>query len=136
MANFPYEDILYAEAPKLTTRKPMPISDRAAQFSPFAAVVGHDAAIEETARLTDCKAELSEDIVAELNEKLKIISENINERPHASITYFVPDSRKHGGGYVVKSVNIIDINRNEGVVVCDDDTEIKIDDIYDIDISN
>ena len=56
MEKFPYEDIINAEAPTLTTRKPMPISDRAAQFSPFAAVVGHDAAIEETARLTDCKA--------------------------------------------------------------------------------
>ena len=136
MEKFPYEDIINAEAPTLTTRKPMPISDRAAQFSPFAAVVGHDAAIEETARLTDCKAELSEDIIAQLDEKLRILLQNINDNPCAAVTYFVPDERKQGGSYVTKSGIVCDINQTERTVVFEDGTEINIDDIFDISVEN
>ncbi len=132
MENFPYEDILNAEAPKLTTRQPMPLSDRAAQFSPFAAVVGQDAAIEETARLTAQKMELSDDIKAELDTKLRSLAQNIKDRPRATITYFVPDDRKQGGAYVTKSGIVCDIKQLEGLIVFEDDTEIKTDDILDI----
>lgn len=75
----------------------MPLYDRAAQFSPFAALAGHAAAIRETARLTTEKQELSEDAMAELNEQLDMISENINTEPYVKITYFVPDEKNPEG---------------------------------------
>lgn len=74
--------------------------DRAAQFSPFAALTGLDAAIAETARLTDSLIELDEGGKAMLDEKLREILEIINTRPMVSITHFQPDERKNGGAYV------------------------------------
>lgn len=73
----------------------MSLHDRAAQFSPFAALTGHKAAINETARLTDEKQILSEDVIAKLNEQLNLIKENIGTNPIVTITYFVPDRIKN-----------------------------------------
>mgnify|MGYP006909771128 CR=1 FL=1 len=89
------------------TRPQMPISDRAAQFSPFAALTGYDAAIEETQRLTDEEITLDETAVAKINEQLSEIAQHLSERwqvtidaePEVEITYFVPDERKSGGAY-------------------------------------
>jgi hypothetical protein len=75
----------------------MPLADRAAQFAPFAALSGHDAAIRETARLTDQEIDLGEDQMALLNEKLRVLIDCIDQHPEVSITYFVPDLRKTGG---------------------------------------
>ena len=72
----------------------MPFRDRAAQFAPFAALTGHDAAIKETARLTDERLELSEEVIAQLNEKINIIRNNIGIEQNVSITYFIPDAKK------------------------------------------
>lgn len=77
----------------------MPIQNRAAQFAPFAALVGYDALIQETTRLTDQKAELDESVKAELNEKLRLLLELMPQQPEVTITYFLPDSRKAGGAY-------------------------------------
>jgi len=96
MSKFPYEDIINLSRPK-SNREKMSMSDRAAQFSPFAAVVGHDAAVEETARVTDRKIELDEYAKESVNAKLQSIFERINDKPEASITYFVPDLKKPEG---------------------------------------
>lgn len=92
--NHAYDDII--DLPNPTSRKHprMPLYDRAAQFSPFVALTGHDAAIKETARLTTDKLELSEDTIAKLNEQLNMINENIGAEPFVEITYFVPDDKK------------------------------------------
>ena len=60
--------------------------DRAAQFSPFAALTGHEAAIKETARLTDDKQILSEDVIEKINGQLKIIAENIGAEQEITVT--------------------------------------------------
>lgn len=77
----------------------MSMQNRAAQFAPFAALVGYDALIRETARLTDQRVELDESIKAELNEKLRLLLELLPQQPEVTITYFQPDIRKDGGSY-------------------------------------
>lgn len=85
---------------------------RAAQFAPFAALTGHNAAIEETARLTDSERELSEMEQRALNEKMTWLQQHIDEHPSVTITHFVQDVRKAGGAFIqtpgrLKSVDTI-----------------------------
>ena len=75
------------------------MTERASQFAPFAALTGHDAAIRETARLTQSKIQLDEDVEMDLDRKHQIIMERISEHPDLTITYFQPDGRKDGGSY-------------------------------------
>ena len=105
------------------------INDRAAQFSPFAALTGHKAAINETARLTDEKQILSEDVIAKLNEQLNLIKENISTNPIVTITYFVPDDRKSGGAYISNTGVVKKINEYNHTVVLTDKTVIPIEQI-------
>ena len=107
--------------------------DRAAQFSPFAALTGYGDVIRETARLTDRKPELSESEKAELDYKLQMACHFPGERPVVTITYFVPDQKKTGGAYHSITGNIQKIDDYEKQVVLDDRTRIDIDCILDID---
>ena len=77
----------------------MSMQNRAAQFAPFAALIGYDALIRETARLTDQRIDLDESVKAELNEKLRLLLELLPQQPEVSIMYFQPDSWKDGGTY-------------------------------------
>lgn len=97
-----YDDIKHLTRPQYDDLHPMSMHDRAAQFSPFAALVGYDDAVAETARLTDSKAELTEDEMFELNANLNRLLDNLDEQPQISVTYFVPDEKKSGGKYVEK----------------------------------
>ena len=97
-----YADIINLPHHQSNTHPHMSNADRATQFSPFAALVGYDAAIEDAARLTDERFELSEYGAAVLNEKLDQIYKRLSEQPKVTITYFVPDDRKDGGSYVAK----------------------------------
>lgn len=130
--NHAYDDII--DLPNPTSRKHprMPLYDRAAQFSPFAALTGHDAAIKETARLTTDKLELSEDTIAKLNEQLNMINENIGAEPFVEITYFVPDDKKSGGAYISHSGVIKKIDKYERIVIMTDKTSIPIEQISEI----
>ena len=92
MKNNSYDDIINLPHPVSKNHLQMPLRDRAAQFAPFAALTGHDAAIKETARLTDERLELSEEVIAQLNEKINIIRNNIGIEQNVSITYFIPDA--------------------------------------------
>lgn len=94
-----YADIINLPHHISTTRHPMSMYDRAAQFSPFAALSGYGAAIKETERKTEPRAHLSEDVLAELDERLNELTARLAERPQVSVTYFVPDERKSGGAY-------------------------------------
>jgi len=111
----------------------MAVSDRAAQFSPFAALTGHDAAIKETARLTDERVAIDEYMKDVLNNKLRIILDRIKEHPQIAITYFQPDEKKNGGSYITTSGTVKKINEYERIVFMTDDTEIPIDEISSID---
>ena len=95
-----YDDIIHLPHHVSTAHPPMPAADRAAQFSPFAALAGHEAAIRETARLTDERAELDENAKAVLDEKLRMIQEMLPAHPEITVTYFQPDAKKSGGAYV------------------------------------
>ena len=97
-----YDDIKHLTRPQYDDLHPMSMHDRAAQFSPFAALVGYDDAVAETARLTDSKVELTEDETLELNANLNRLLDSLDEQPQISVTYFVPDEKKSGGKYVEK----------------------------------
>ena len=124
-----YDDIIHLPHHQSGTRRHMSLHDRAAQFSPFAALTGYDAAVEEAARLTEQKLELSEEEKAALGAKLTEIKEHIKERPGVTITYFVPDERKAGGTYATVTGTVRRIDDFERVVVMQDQSRIGIDDI-------
>ncbi|MEE3405970.1 MAG: hypothetical protein VZR73_18010 [Acutalibacteraceae bacterium] len=97
-----YDDIKHLTRPQYDDLHPMSMHDRAAQFSPFAALVGYDDAVAETARLTDSRAVLTEDEMSELNANLNRLLDSLDEQPQISVTYFVPDEKKSGGKDVEK----------------------------------
>ena len=97
-----YDDIKHLTRPQYDDLHPMSMHDRAAQFSPFAALVGYDDAVAETARLTDIRAVLTEDEMTELNANLNRLLDRLDEQPEISVTYFIPDEKKSGGKYVEK----------------------------------
>ena len=97
-----YDDIKHLTRPQYDDLHPMSMHDRAAQFSPFAALVGYDDAVAETARLTDSRLELTEDEMFELNANLNRLLDCLDEHPKIRVTYFVPDEKKSGGRYVDK----------------------------------
>lgn len=97
-----YDDIKHLTRPQYDDLHPMSMHDRAAQFSPFAALVGYDDAVAETARLTDSRAVLTEDEMSKLNANLNRLLDSLDEQPQISVTYFVPDEKKSGGKYVEK----------------------------------
>ena len=130
MSKFQYDDILNMPYPNPEIEKDFPDKIlRSAQFAPFAALTGHDEAIEETARLTDTKAELDEYQKAELNDKLQFLN-NSDTDEEVSITYFVPDKKKSGGAYIAKRGIVLKVREYEKDVVMDDGSEIPIDDIF------
>lgn len=148
-----YDDIINLPHPTSKNHMRMRLEDRAAQFAPFAALTGHEAAIKETARLTDKKHNLSDEAIAALNEKLNIIAGDIDARLAAesdaslgaeygaslgtacgaaggarqvSITYFVSDERKSGGAYVTHCGITKRIDLHEHVLIMADGTVIPI----------
>lgn len=127
--NHKYDDIINLPHHVSKKHPQMLLRDRAAQFSPFAALTGHKAAINETARLTDEKQILSEDVIAKLNEQLNFIKENISTNPIVTITYFVPDDRKSGGAYISNTGVVKKINEYNHTVILTDKTVIPIEQI-------
>lgn len=128
----PYDDIIDLPHPTSTKHPRMPLADRAAQFSPFAALSGHEAAIRETARLTDRRVELDEDEQAVLDLKLRLIGEHILEWPEVTIIYFAPDKKKAGGSYEEAVGPVRKIDDFKRTVVLEDGQSISIDEIYEI----
>lgn len=128
----PYEDIINLPHHISTTHPQMSLRDRAAQFSPFAALTGHDEAIKETERLTNSRMELDKDIKMRLNEKLQIVNDNIHVGIAVTFTYFVPDERKEGGEYVTHTGSVKKIDRYKNVVIMNDTTIIPIEEITEI----
>ncbi len=122
-----YKDIIDLSPVRKAHR--LSVADRAAQFAPFAALTGFGALIDETGRLTDSRPIPDEETLAFLNEQLRLINENIRQRPEVVITYFVPDNRKSGG-----SINFFRgrVRRTDEVgreLIFSDKTRIGFDDI-------
>ena len=127
--NAKYEAIIDMEHHVSSRHERMARLDRAAQFAPFAALTGYGAVIRETARLTDRKMELSENMKEELERKLKELCARNCE---GEITFFVPDGRKEGGAYVTAEGRVKKTDDAERAVVLEDGTRIPVEDIVDI----
>jgi len=128
-----YDDIIDLPHHVSPTRKRMSMRERAAQFSPFAALTGYEAVIEETARLTDVERELDESRKAVLDMQLQQLRSLLAHRPEAAITWFCPDTRKSGGAYLTHSGRICKIDPLAGTVCFEDHTVISIEQITEID---
>lgn len=133
--NKKYREILHLPHKQSDTRTHMPVADRAAQFAPFAALVGYGDAVNETARLTGTKMELSEAMIDQLSAKLKYIAEHLSEQPEVIITCFQADKKKSGGTYLDCSGVVKKIDEYAQTIVMQDGTEIFFEDIKDIDSS-
>ena len=129
-----YDDIICLPHPDSPKHPRISLYDRAAQFSPFAALTGHSAAIAETGRLTDRRVELDEYEMARVDAELQRLQELLPGGPTASITYFVPDERKNGGSYQTVTGEVKRIDAVTGVIQMTDRREIPIEDVFSIKI--
>ena len=127
-----YDDILYLPHPVSARHPQMPLADRAAQFSPFAALTGHEAAIRETARLTKERVELDESRKEILDERLQMIRENLSEKPEVTFTYFQPDERKSGGAYLTVTGRVKKMDGYERRILLEDGTIVPLEELIDI----
>ena len=125
----PYDDILHGSRPVSQKHPPMSRADRAAQFSPFAALTGYEAAVKETARLTQGKIELSDEEKESIDRVLQALSAHRSEQPPVIVTYFLPDQKKDGGAYVTVTGALKRIDLLERRLILTDGTLIPIDDI-------
>ena len=130
----PYDDIIDLPHPTSERHPRMPMVNRAAQFSPFAALTGYDAAVKETARLTDAKVELTEEEKSILDVKLQMLADRLVSQPTVKFTYFKPDQKKAGGAYLTVSGIVKKIDGLAGDIVLTDGQRISIENILDIQI--
>lgn len=121
-----YDDIINLPHPVSQRHPQMPLADRAAQFSPFAALTGLDAALQETARLTDQRITLDEYERAELDKTLQALREAAPQHPAVEITYFQPDARKAGGQYVTSVGHVKRIAEYEQQLILTEGTSIPL----------
>ena len=131
--NNSYDEIMNLPHHVSKSRPQMPMSDRAAQFAPFAALTGYDAAIEETGRLTDDKIELEENALTMLNLKMQLLREYLGDAPEITFTYFKPDERKAGGAYLTAVGRVKKLDEYERLIVLQDGTRLPMDDLLDMD---
>ena len=129
-----YGDIINLGHPTSKKHPRMPIRDRAAQFAPFAALVGYDDAVEETARVTDDMIEQSEEMKAVIDEKLRYLSERIGEMPTVIVTYFMPDKKKSGGEYKIFEGRLKRLDDYDAVMIFECGKKIPYDKIYSVEI--
>jgi hypothetical protein len=125
----PYDDIIRLPHHVSQNHPQMSMHDRAAQFAPFAALMGYEAAVVETARLTAERRELDPQEAEELNHRLAALIARLPERPEVTIEYFVPDERKTGGAYVTVTGRVRHVSVPEQTLVMEDGTEIPLDEV-------
>ena len=127
-----YDDIINLPHHVSSTHPHMSMHDRAAQFMPFRALTGYEDAVQETARLTDERVELTEDEKSILDRKLQELADRVADHPQVTLTYFQLDNKKAGGAYVSVTGQLRKINDFEGVLILMDGKRILIEDILDI----
>lgn len=130
-----YDDIIDLPHHVSKTHPQMSRHDRAAQFSPFAALTGYDDAVDEAARLTESRLVPDEEQAALLDRTMKKILDNIDIRPLIRVTYFIPDKRKSGGRYSEYSGYIRTFNEYDKILIFEDGKKIAVSDIYDLEFS-
>ena len=127
-----YEDIINLSHHVSTKRPQMSMLDRAAQFSPFAALTGYDAAIKETGRLTDDKIEMDEESLNMLNMKFQLLVDTLDEKQEVSFTYFKPDEAKAGGAYVTATEIVKKVDDFERIITMMGGKKIPMDNVCSI----
>lgn len=127
-----YDEIINLPHHVSKTRPQMPLSDRAAQFAPFAALTGYDSAIKETGRLTDERIELDEEALTALDRKYQLLIEALDDAPEVTIIYFQPDERKAGGQYVSATGTVKKVDTFGRRILLQDGTRIPLDSVYDL----
>lgn len=127
-----YDDIINLPHHTSKTRPRMSVHDRAAQFSAFKALSGYEDKVNETARLTDRKLELTEEEIKDLNIKIQILKDYADTRPFIFVEYFIPDKKKSGGSYVTATGNFRRIDEYAGNIIFTSGEEIHLNDIYSI----
>lgn len=127
-----YDDIIGLPHYVSQKRSKMSMHDRAAQFSPFAALTGYEEAVEETARLTDSKLIPDEERSAELDRTIRLILDSIGSRPEITVLYFVPDQKKNGGKYEEYTGFLRAFSDYDRVFIFEDGKKIAVNDIYDL----
>ena len=112
-----YDDIIKLKRPASKHQK-MIIYQRSAQFSPYSALTGYEGQVKETARLTDRRIDLDEELKVILDMKIQVIQELISNKPELEVTYFIPDKKKDGGRYetILDNINKIDIYKQQMVM--------------------
>ena len=130
--NSKYDSIMNLPHHVSKTRPQMPLSDRAAQFAPFAALTGYDSAIKETGRLTDERIELDEEALTALDRKYQLLMDTLDDAPEVTITYFQPDERKAGGQYVSATGTVKKVDTFGRRILLQDGTRIPLDSVYDL----
>lgn len=131
--NQSYDDIINLAYPIPTKHPRMSAADRAAQFSPFAALTGYDDAIAEAGKLWHKKVKLESSAVEELNRKIQFLAEHIAEKPEITVTYYLRNPYKVGGAYFTKTGILKKVDNYQHFLLCTDGTCILMDDIYSID---
>ena len=129
----PYADIIDLPHHISQNHPQMPLRDRAAQFAPFSALTGYEAAVGETARLTSERRELSSQEAEELDRRFADLAARLKDRPEVTAEYFVPDDRKAGGAYVTVTGRVRHISVPEKALVMEIGTVIPMDDVVSID---
>ena len=121
-----YDDILHLPHPTSKTHRRMSRQDRAAQFSPFAALTGYEAVVKETARLTEKRPVLTEDEVAELDARLRLAMEL---DAGVTVTWFQPDAKKSGGSYVTTTSRVKKADELQRILTMEDGAQIPIQEV-------
>ena len=127
-----YDDIINLTRHISKKHPRMSLEARSAQFAPFAALTGYEETIKETARQTDKRIEINEELKAILDEKLLLIKTRIKTKPNITVTYFVPDSKKDGGKYVSVTGKVIKIDDYKQKIILENKIEIPISEIIEI----
>ena len=128
-----YDDIIHLPHHVSQTHPQMPMHDRAAQFSPFAALTGYGAVIRETGRLTETRPELDEDAKSELDRRIALLSALLENRPLVTVTYFQPDARKEGGACLTITRVVQKFDEYHRVLVMEGGLQVPISDLISLD---
>ena len=128
----PYDDIIHLSRPVPKKHPPMPLTKRAAQFLPFAALSGFEGEIAEAARLTEAARSLGEDALAALDERLALLRQRLPDQPEITLTRFVPDEKKAGGHYETLTGQVRRLDEIDRALILTDGTKVDLDAIVEL----
>ena len=132
----PYDDIIHLSRPVSKKHPPMPVTKRAAQFLPFAALSGFEGEIAEAARLTEAARSLGEDALAALDQQLVLLRQRLPDQPEITLTRFVPDEKKAGGRYETLTAQVRRLDEIGRALILTDGTRIDLDAVVELTVGD